>query len=124
MAITMAVVGLGIYLSNQNSGEDGDRAIIPDRDAASEVEVIYSDSGYSPDLVRVKVGTTVIFKNESSRLMWTASDVHPTHEVLPAFDPARGARSGESYSFRFDTPGAWKYHNHLRAFDEGEVIVE
>lgn len=100
--------------------------------------VTYTNSGYSPSTLRVKAGATVVFQNNSSKSMWTASDVHPTHTVYSgtslsehcgssaktAFDACTGIQSGNSWSFKFDKVGTWKYHNHLSAGDTGTIIVE
>jgi plastocyanin len=94
--------------------------------------VTYKDNGYSPSTINVKVGTTVTFKNESSQSMWTASGMHPTHTLYPTtggcigstFDACKGIQTGESWSFKFDIAGSWKYHNHLNPSHFGTVVVE
>lgn len=97
-----------------------------------EYAVTYTDAGYSPTTLTVKKGETVTFKNQSSRSMWTASAVHPTHREYPTtggclgstFDACQGVQPGDSWSFRFDIPGTWKYHNHLSPGDTGVIVVE
>jgi hypothetical protein len=32
-------------------------------------------------------------------------------------------KKGETWSFTFSEVGDWKYHNHMRDVDEGEVMV-
>lgn len=88
------------------------------------VTVRYTNSGYSPESVNVSVGTTVTFINDSSNPMWTASDAHPSHQDLPSFDPRKGIRKGEQYSYTFEEAGTWDYHNHLRPQDTGSVVVK
>lgn len=91
---------------------------------AAENVVTYGESGFSPSILRVKVGTTVIFKNEKSGPMWVASNPHPIHTDYSGFDAKRGYSKGESYSFTFTKPGSWKYHNHLNPSEGGVIIVE
>lgn len=100
--------------------------------------VIYTNAGYSPSPIKVKIGETIIFKNNGSQPMWTASAVHPTHMAYPGsdikkcgtseankiFDACAGIPSGESWSFKFDNAGEWKYHNHLNTGHYGAIIVE
>jgi len=100
--------------------------------------ITYTNTGYSPNTINVKVGDTVTFKNESTQNMWTASAVHPSHVVYSgtslsahcpdtvntAFDACKGTPPGESWSFTFDKVGSWKYHNHLHASNWGEIVVE
>ncbi len=100
--------------------------------SADQNVVTYADSGYSPSTLRVKVGTTVTFKNSSSQSMWTASGVHPTHTTYPTtggclgstFDACKGVQLGSSWSFKFDIAGSWKYHNHLNPSTTGTIVVE
>lgn len=100
--------------------------------AAKEKAITYTDSGYSPNTITIKKGEAVAFKNQSSRSMWTASAVHPTHRGYPTtggcigstLDACKGIQPGNSWSFTFDITGTWKYHNHLNPADTGTVIVE
>ena len=110
----------------------------PQAPAADQNVVTYTDAGYSPGTIRVKVSTTVMFKNNSSQAMWTASAFHPTHTVYHGtslsehcpdtknvtFDACKGIQPGSSWSFTFDKVGSWNYHNHLNPSDTGTIIVE
>lgn len=85
--------------------------------------VNYSDSGYTPNTITVKKGTTVTWTNQSSGGMWTASAVHPTHQLLPGFDALKNFAKGGSYDYVFAKVGTWKYHNHVKVSDTGTVVV-
>lgn len=113
-------------------------AASPESPPADQNTIIYTDSGYSPNTLTVKTGTTVIFKNESSKSMWPASATHPSHRVYSgtsldkhcpdisgtAFDACAGILPGNFWSFRFDKIGEWKYHNHLSPSYFGAITVE
>jgi len=100
--------------------------------------ITYTDSGFSPETIKIKAGETVIFKNQNSKLVWPASAMHPTHIVYSetalnehcpdttniAFDACKGMPQGEEWSFKFDKIGSWKYHDHLNAAYRGIIIVE
>ena len=94
--------------------------------------VVYTDAGYSSSTLRIKKGETVIFKNQSSQAMWPASAVHPTHRGYPTtggcigstFDACRQVQPGDSWSFKFDIVGSWKYHDHLNPGHTGMIVVE
>ena len=100
--------------------------------------ITYNDTGYSPSTLTVKLGTTIAFKNESTKNMWPASAIHPTHtaysgttmsEHCPdlsnsAFDACQGIPPGESWSFTFEKIGEWKYHDHLTPSYLGKITVE
>ena len=86
--------------------------------------VNYSDSGFSPASLTVKVGDSVTWTNNSGKMMWVASNPHPTHSDYPGFDELTGVSSGASYSFTFTKTGNWSYHNHLKARDLGVITVQ
>jgi plastocyanin len=100
--------------------------------------ITYTDSGYSPSVLYVKVGDIVTFKNESSKSMWPASADHPSHRVYSgtslsehcpdpagnAFDACTGFLPGSSWSFKFNKAGTWKYHDHLNPSATGTIVVE
>lgn len=96
------------------------------------VTIRATDSGFVPSSVSIKKGATVVFMNESSRDVWIASAMHPTHTVYPTkggcigstFDACRGLKPNESWSFTFDIAGAWKYHDHLSPGNFGSITVE
>lgn len=106
--------------------------------APAKAEVLFTNGGYTPQEVTIPVGGTVTFTNDSTREVWTASNVHPTHTVYPGsdinkcgtpeaaliFDSCGVVALGQSWSFTFSSPGSWTYHNHLRASETGRVIVQ
>ncbi|MBI5733145.1 hypothetical protein HY967_04340 [Candidatus Jorgensenbacteria bacterium] len=97
-----------------------------------DIEVIFTDAGFAPQTLTVKMGKVVTFKNLGSVQVWPASAFHPTHEIYPTtggclgstFDACRGINSGESWSFKFDVAGNWKYHDHLNPSRSGTIVVE
>ena len=88
-----------------------------------EVNVNYSNSGFDPVEITVKVGETVTWKNDSDKAMSVASDSHPVHEKYPGFDQLNSVNRGGEYSFIFNRIGVWGYHNHLSPADSGQVTV-
>ncbi len=91
------------------------------QEAVEQTFVTYTDRGFSPESVTVKVGAKVKFVNQSSEGMWVASAIHPTHQTYPEFDQL-STRS--EYTFEFTKVGSWKYHNHVNPSKFGTVIVE
>jgi|SRR3989344_3270032 len=147
--IIVVVLGLGgiyWYLSGTGSRpapvsvntEGQNQAAGTGNNEASEVTVTYTDSGYLPKTITIKAGTKVMFVNDSSGGMWTASAMHPTHTVYSGtaltdhcpdaenntFDECRSNPPGSSWSFTFDKVGEWGYHNHVDASMFGKIIVE
>ena len=87
--------------------------------------------------MEINKGDIVLFLNEGSSKSWPASDVHPTHTVYPnsgiskcgtveeenIFDACKGLANGESYSFTFNEIGTWTYHDHLKPYVGGTIVV-
>lgn len=106
--------------------------------ATNKVEI--TANGFSPSAIKVKAGDTVTWTNKDSVPHWPASAAHPTHLAYPGsditkcgtvaqsgiFDACKGLATGESFSFKFDQVGIWKYHNHLKPTEPffGSVTVE
>ena len=104
----------------------GDDAMGDDSMMGDEGKTItYTDNGFSPAELNVKSGDTVTWKNMSNSEMWPASAMHPTHTAYPGsgiekcgtdeeesiFDACRGIGIGEQFSFTFNIPGEWFYHD-------------
>jgi len=97
------------------------------------VVVTYVGDGFSPKEITIKKGESVTFINESNIDMWVASDIHPTHTRYPgkttddclgsAFDQCARGLAGTSWEFTFDEVGSHGFHNHLRPFARGTVVV-
>lgn len=76
-----------------------------------------------PDSVTIDQNSTVIFLNKDSNLHWPASNIHPTHELYPEFDPKKPIRPNESWSLKPTKVGEWKYHDHLSPHVRGVLKV-
>lgn len=81
------------------------------------------ENGFQPNIFAIKKCTTVIFENEGRIPHWPASDLHPTHGIYPEFDPKMEIQSNKSWSFVFEKPGTWRYHDHLNPFMHGVITV-
>ena len=100
--------------------------------ATAEITVEITSSGFSPKILTINAGDTVVFANKDANAHWPASAFHPTHAVYPEsggcigskFDSCKGLNEGEMFSFRFDNKGTWRYHDHLDPSLTGTIIVE
>lgn len=90
---------------------------------AARSVVTYTDTGFAPLTITVKSGSIVTFVNESARGMWVASDMHPTHQLLPGFDQKTSVARGQTFEYTFTTVGTWRYHNHQNPTDTATVVV-
>lgn len=129
--ILLMVSGGWIFLKNKKES-------IVENNSTSNNTVVYSDTGYVPNTLTIKQGETVTWENKSKYSMWTASAMHPSHRaypgtditacgtqtLLPMFDACQKIEPGQSWSFKFDNIGNWKYHNHSNSSHFGTIVVE
>lgn len=111
-----ALTNLAACVQETSSPEPGD--------AAPNIPTItFDDRGFVPLRLEVEAGQPVRFANESDVLIWPASNIHPTHQIYPEFDARTPIEAGNSWTFTFDRPGFWRYHNHLGPERSGLVVV-
>lgn len=144
--IIIAIIALGFFAFMNKSNDAGKDSMMKDTEAMMKDDgaamkkdseammeksaammaytVKYTNAGFVPTALEIKAGETVTFVNESDTDMWVASAIHPTHELLPEFDQKAGTLKGSKYSFTFNTPGIWKFHNHLNPATKGSVTVK
>ncbi len=91
--------------------------------AESDPVINYDGVNFAPKKVIVFKGTTVTFKNSSQTEFWPASNIHPLNDLYPGFDAKTRIASGSSWTFKFDKPGAWDYHDHLNPKAGGTIMV-
>lgn len=84
--------------------------------------VLRSD-GFHPRTITIEPGASVTFVNRTDHAFWPASNSHPQHDQYVEFDSGRPIAPGESWSFTFEREGKWGFHDHLRSFYTGTVVV-
>jgi len=123
-------------VTDHNNLTNNNKALVVE-EPTNEVEIGYFDSGFEPSDITIDVGNKVVFRNNSSRSFWPATDLHPSHKVYPGsgikkckdlnsekiFDSCEPVVSGDSYSFVFDESGSWKFHDHMSSSLGGMVNV-
>ena len=56
--------------------------------AHSTTQVIeMTSNGFEPQKITIDKNSSIIFINKDKVARWPASNVHPTHEIYPEFDP-------------------------------------
>ena len=96
---------------------------LPNATEAQSVVISYTDSGFGQARAVINPGDSVVFRNDSSRSFWPASDPHPAHTELSAFDARSAVAPGQSYTMTFEQSGNWGFHNHLNSSEMGTVSV-
>lgn len=80
-------------------------------------------NGFEPDELIIHQNTTIQFINQDIIDRWPASNVHPTHEIYPEFDPQKPIKPSAFWNFKATKIGEWKYHDHLLPHKRGTLIV-
>ena len=83
----------------------------------------FNGSDFVPDEITVRAGSAVVFVNGGAEPFWPASNIHPTHEIYPEFDPGRPIGPGGNWSFDFDKAGVWRFHDHWYPKAGGTITV-
>ncbi|HVW66108.1 MAG TPA: S-layer homology domain-containing protein [Candidatus Peribacteraceae bacterium] len=108
-----------VLLARAQYGEVGQgRGTSSETTSQGQTTVTYTNSGFSPSILHVKVGTTVTFKNLSNNSMWIAGSSYP------GLDSQQGYATGEIYAFTFNRVGTWSYENRLHASDTATIVVD
>ncbi len=126
--ILATVLGVGLFSHKDHLGLASPRnttAPTPAGQATSATfRVKVTDKGFEPSKFQINQGDTVVFENVSKNDVWPASDIHPTHNIYPEFDPRKHIKPGESWSFKFDKAGNWTMHDHLKPSSHGLITVK
>ena len=89
----------------------------------TDTHIVLTEKGYVPSDVTIRRGSTVTFSTELEKVHWPASNIHPTHDVYPEFDPLRPLDPEEEWSFTFVRTGDFNFHDHIRAYYLGTIHV-
>ena len=84
--------------------------------------VYYNTGVFSPTNIRIHVGDSVKFQNDSGGTVSVASDVTNGVEDLPGFSSISAVQPNGSFSYTFTTAGTFSYHSDKD--EHGTVIVK
>ncbi|HLD97433.1 MAG TPA: hypothetical protein VI934_03765 [Candidatus Nanoarchaeia archaeon] len=92
-------------------------------DTPGVVAIHMNESGFYPSIISISKESVIIFENTGLEEHWPASNMHPTHQIYPEFDPRKPVAPGKSWSFSFGNSGSWRFHDHLFPEFSGVVSV-
>jgi hypothetical protein len=122
LIIVLFLVGWGIFknmnIPNKTQGQ------IVDSLPSNVVTISITSDGFVPHEVVIGKNQSIAFVNDDTVNHWPASDLHPTHELYPEFDPLKPVKPGEIWLFEFEKTGGWAMHDHLFPHRRGEITVE
>ncbi len=84
--------------------------------------VAVTDQGFTPQIISIKKGGTIIWINQTKNAVSINSDPHPTHTSFPLLNLGNVA-VGASVKQTFSKEGTYTYHNHLNPAQIGTIIV-
>lgn len=118
--VALVLLGAALWLfatDREEMSQTGD----PAQDSGMVISI--TNDGFSPGTVLITPGTTVTWTNDSDGPAHIASNPHPEHDGLSGFDSAEPIFIGDSYTFTFEEPGTYGYHDHLNPETNGTVEV-
>ena len=153
IVISLIVGGLlGFYISQASIEPEQVIPTVTEPPVSEKSVVQVTDKGFVPNIMKIKAGEVVTFISKATAPVWPAGDAHPTHDNYPSdayallgdqaksfgskacveygirkgnvFDPCKMLLPEQTFSFRFNEKGTWKFHNHVRPEHTGKIIVE
>lgn len=113
--VLILAVFLGACSSEGEQGEEGGDAQEAESVVDGVVEIEISGFKFNPEEVTIPVGTTVT---------WINMEAAPHSAVGDNEEwDTGGLRKNDSYSFTFDTPGTYTYHDYYYPAMSGTIIV-
>lgn len=85
--------------------------------------VSYKNRVFSPTNLRIHVGDTVRFRNDSLVSMRIVSELPPTGSEAPGFDSVGEIPNGSFFAVTFAVKGTYNYHNARNTGEVGSIIV-
>jgi plastocyanin len=88
--------------------------------------IAVGSAGVNPNQIRIEIGQSVTFQNNSSRTVTINSDPHPTHELCPPLEAIGVLAPGQSHTATFTVRGTCTYHEHTFPDDSrfrGTILV-
>lgn len=126
IALILALMSVAVIYFGQSVNYEGSSATIsqqkPSRPART-YSVFYSGGVFSPTNLRIRVGDTVKFVNNTLLPIGVATDPHPEHNNLLGFESSDDISSEELFSYTFSNLGIFPYHNEKNPNEIGSVIV-
>lgn len=125
--VAAAAVGVSIYLYRSplppGIQTGAPQAAPPSGPVAVNRVIAMTPEGFSPAELAIKVGETVLFRNDDTRSRWPASGIHPTHLLCPGFDALQPLPPGAAYSYIFMAAKECPFHDHLTTSLRGKITV-
>jgi plastocyanin len=119
--LILVIVALSAATINQKNSNNSVASIAP----LPSAQVNIQSNNFSPKTISVKVGQAVTWINNDASPHQIASDPYPTDNTLSALNSKSDLYTNDKYSYVFDKPGTYTYHDELNPFVfDGTIIVK
>jgi len=114
--------------SSQNAQSEPTTVETSSNETNGSVTITATDSGFSPNMVKIKAGESITWVNNTSSELQVGSAKHPTHTENPELTGGNFVLSlapGESKTVSVGNKiGTWGYHDHSNPSANGQVVIE
>lgn len=129
LIIALLLLGLALavtYFGKGSSQPATDNSVLSSRvnvRPAREYVVFYKAGVFGPTNIRIHVGDSVRFENDSVAGIRIVSDGVSGKLDLPGFDSKTNIQANDGFTFKFPKVGIFGYHNMNNPDEGGSVIV-
>jgi plastocyanin len=92
----------------------------PTNESGATLVLYRGTNGFVPSVLHVKLGTSVVFRNDSSESLRIASNPLSNY---PELDSKNMIQPGAEYSFTFQRIGTWSFNNYMNPSRTGTIVV-
>lgn len=88
-------------------------------------QVAIKRTGFSPTTVTIKAGQSVTWTNRDKVAHKVNSDPYPTDDTLPGLNSKIKLVPNSTFSYTFEKPGTYLYHDDLNPYKlKGTIVVQ
>jgi plastocyanin len=122
--VSLVFAGALLYFGKNQGIETFTPTVSGTGSRQSRVYTVYYNTGvFSPTNLRVHVGDSVKFQNDSPDNLHVITDSTNNIPDLVGFDSVGDIPPNGTYAFTFTEAGSFGYHNFLNKSERGMVIV-
>ena len=119
----LLVLIMGLVLNISKPGTKRRDQNSANQQVTAQIEI--TKNGFLPATITIPKGTKLTWTNKDDKPHRVASNPHPEHTGLAGLDSKDVIGiDGGTYSYTFDQPGEYTYHDHLNPLTNGTIIVQ
>ena len=123
IVIVLVILIVGFFLFNTSKKTQQTQAPTHNMPLPKEVTISLNKDGFSPQVVTIKPGVAIRWKNVSGDKQTVNSDDYPTNQLHRELNFGI-FNNGSSVVYTFTKVGTYGFHNQFHHEQEGKVIVK